>query len=95
MPIGREEWNLGSKSDSFETQILSFLRRNRDTAYTLSEIVAGLGFHVEIRDFGSFIGGVAGYWVFQNAMETLIKEGTVEARKIEQTGGKQTYYKAT
>ena len=95
MPIGKEEWSSGSKSDSFETQILSFLRRNRDTAYTLSEIVAALGYHIEISDFGSFVGGVAGYWVFQNAMESLLREGTVEARKIEQTGGKQTYYKAT
>jgi len=54
-----------------------------------------LGYQVEIRDLGSFIGGVAGYWVFQNAVEALVKEGTVEARQIEQTGGKQTYYKAT
>lgn len=95
MPIGKEEWNSGSKSSSFETQILSFLRRNRDTAYTLSEIIAGLGYHVDIRDFGSFIGGVAGYWVFQNAIEALVKEGSVEARQIEQIGGKQTYYRAT
>lgn len=95
MPIGKEEWNSGSKSDRFETQILSFLRKNRDTAYTLSEIVSALGYNIEIRDFGSFIGGVAGYWLFQNAVESLVKEGTVEARKIKQTTGEQTYYKAT
>ena len=95
MPIGKEEWNSGSKSDTFEKQTLSFLRKNRDTAYTLPEIVSALGYNIEIRDFGSFIGGVAGYWVFQNAAENLVKDGTVEARKIKQTVGEQTYYKAT
>jgi hypothetical protein len=95
VPIGKDEWNSGSKSDTFETQILSFLRSRQDCAFTLSEIVAGLGYHIEIRDFGSFIGGVAGYWVFQNAVENLVKDGTVESRKIKQTIGEQTYYKAT
>jgi len=95
MPIGKEEWNSGSKSDTFEKQILSFLRENRDTAYTLPEIVSALGYNIEIRDFGSFIGGVAGYWLFQNAIENLVKEGTLEARKITQNTGEQTYYKAT
>jgi hypothetical protein len=66
-----------------------------DTAYTLPEIVSALGYNIEIRDFGSFIGGVAGYWLFQNAIENLVKEGTVEARKIKQNMGEQTYYKAT
>jgi hypothetical protein len=95
MPIGKEEWNSGSRSDTFEKQILSFLRKNRDIAYTLPEIVSALGYNIEIRDFGSFIGGVAGYWLFQNAIENLVKEGTAEARKITQNTGEQTYYKAT
>jgi hypothetical protein len=54
-----------------------------------------LGYNIEIRDFGSFVGGVAGYWLFQNEIENLIKEGTVEARKITQNTGEQIYYKAT
>jgi hypothetical protein len=95
MPIGKEEWNSGSKSDTFEKQILSFLRKNQDTAYTLPEIVTAMGYKIDIKDLGGFIGGVAGYWLFQNAIENLIKEGTVEARKITQNTGEQTYYKAT
>jgi hypothetical protein len=95
MPIGIEEWNSGIKLDTFEKQILSFLRKNQDSAFTLPEIVTGLGYSIEIRDFGSFVGGVAGYWLFQNAIENLVKEGTVEARKIKQLGEEQTYYKST
>ena len=95
MPIGKEEWNSGSKSDTFEKQILSFLRKNQDTTYTLPEIVTAMGYKIDIKDLGGFVGSVAGYWLFQNAIENLIKEGTVEARKIAQNTGEQTYYKAT
>jgi len=95
MPIGNEEWKSGTKSDTFERQILSFLRKNQDTAYALPEIVSALGYTIEIRDLGSFVGGVAGFWLFQNAIENLVKEGTVEARKITRNTGEQTYYKAT
>jgi hypothetical protein len=95
MPIGKEEWDSACKSDTFEKRILSFLRKNRDNAYTLPEIVSALGYSIEIRDFGSFVGGVAGYWLFQNAIENLVKEGSLEARKIKQNTGEQTYYKVT
>jgi len=95
VPIGAEEWNSGIRSDTFEKRILSFLRKNKEAAYTLPEIVTTLGYTIEIRDLGSFVGGVAGFWLFQNAIENLVKEGTVEARKIVKGGGEQTYYKAT
>ena len=95
MPISEEEWKLGNKADTFEKQILDFLRNKRNSAFTLSEIVTGLGYKIEIRNFESFVGGVAGYWLFQNAIENLVKENTVEARKIKQDAGEQTYYKAT
>ena len=65
MPIGKEEWNLGSKYDTFEKQLLSFLRKNQDAAYTLPEIVNALGYKIEIRDLGSFVGGVAGFWLLK------------------------------
>jgi len=42
MPIGNEEWESGTTSDT-----LSFLRKNQDTAYTLPEIIAGLGYALE------------------------------------------------
>ena len=95
MPIGKEEWDSACKSDTFEKRILSFLKKNPDNAYTLPEIVSALGYNIEIRDFGSFVGGVAGYWLFQNAIENLVKEGSLEARKIKQNTGEQTYYKVT
>ena len=94
MPIGKDEWKSGSKYSTFEERIISFLRSNRDSAFTLSEIVTGLGYVIEINNFGSFVSGVAGYWLFQNAIEYLVKQGTVEAREIKQPTGKQIYYRA-
>jgi len=58
MPIVEEELNSGKKSDTFENQILSFLRKNQDTAYSLPEIVTALGYNIEIGDIGSFESGV-------------------------------------
>jgi hypothetical protein len=54
-------------------------------------LVSAMGYKIDIKDLGGF----AGYWIFQNAIENLVKEGTVEARKITQNMGEQTYYKAT
>lgn len=94
MPIGKDEWKSGNKYLTFEERIMSLLRTNQDSAFTLSEIVTGLGYVIEINDFGSFVSGVAGYWLFQNAIENLVKQGVVEAREIKQPTGKQIYYRA-
>jgi hypothetical protein len=94
MPIGKDEWKSGNKYLTFEERIKSFLKTNQDSAFTLSEIVTGLGYTIEINDLGSFVSGVAGYWLFQNAIENLVKQGTVEAKEIKQPTGKQIYYRA-
>jgi hypothetical protein len=94
MPVGQEEWKAGVKHATFEERILDFLRRNQNNAFSLAEIVIGLGYKIEISDFGSFVSGVAGYWLFQNAIENLVKQGTVEGRKIKQPTGEQVYFRA-
>lgn len=54
----------------------------------------GLGYNIQVRDFWSLIGGVAGYWSIQNALDNLVREGTIEAKTIKQPIGEQIYYKA-
>jgi hypothetical protein len=87
MPIGKDEWKSGIKNATFEERILEFLKGNQNNAFTLAEIVTALGYKIEINDLGSFVGGVAGYWLFQNAIENLVKQGVVEGRKIRQSTG--------
>lgn len=62
-----------------------FLRENQKIAYSLPEIVRALGYKIGIRDLGRFVGGVAGFWLFQNAIEDLIKEGLLKQGKSEKT----------
>jgi hypothetical protein len=93
MAISNEEWNAGRTLDTIEGRILLILKVNQNPL-NIGGIVSGLGYNVKIKDLGSFISGVAGYWIVQNALNKLVKEGTVEARTIKQPIGEQVYYKA-
>lgn len=94
MPISNEEWDAGRTSETLEGQILNFLNKNSEKAFNLIEIILGLGYGTNIKDIWSFLGGMAQYWVFQNAIEQLVKEGKVTAKIIEEANKKDTYYKA-
>jgi hypothetical protein len=93
MSISNEEWNAGRTLDTIEARILTVLKLCQ-TPLNIGGIANGLGYNAKIKDLGSFIGGVAGYWVIQNALDKLVKEGKVEARTIKQSIGEQVYYKA-
>ena len=77
-----------------EAKILAFLNQNNQKAFNLIEIMSGLGYITELKDLWSFLGGMAQYWIFQNAIEQLMKEGKVTARIIEEANKQETYYKA-
>lgn len=94
MPISNEEWKAGRTLDTLEAQILAFLKQNKKP-FNITEIMSGLGYNTQIKDFGSLIHGIASYWVFQNALEKLVNEGIVKARIIKQPFGEDTFYKAT
>ena len=64
------------------------------TPLNVSNVVYALGYNTEVKDLWGFIGGVAGYWVVQSALDTLVKERKIEARTIKQPIGEQVYYKA-
>jgi len=93
MPISNEEWNDGRTRETLEAQILAFLRQN-PKPFNFNDIIYGLGYGIEIKDFGSFVSGVARVWLFQNAIERLVREGKITARIIKQSIGEETYYKA-
>jgi hypothetical protein len=37
---------------------------------------------------------VAGFWLFQNAIENLVKQGMAETKEIRQNTGNKVYYRA-
>lgn len=94
MPIRKDEFDSGRSWDTLEGQILSYLRANRNIAFTLTEILYSLGYKTEIKDFGGLIGFVAGSWVVQNAVDSLMKEGNIIAKRVKTRSGEQIYYMA-
>jgi len=92
MSISNEEWNAGRTLDTMEERILTVLKLCK-TPLNIDGIANGLGYNMKIKDLESFIGGFAAYWVVQNALDKLVKEGKVEARTIKQRFGEQIYYK--
>ena len=94
MPISDEEWKAGKTMGTLEANILAFLKQNQKP-FNIAEIISGLGYNTQIEEFGSFISGVASYWVFQKALDKWVNEGAVKARIIKNPFGEQTYYKAT
>ena len=94
MPISDEEWKTGRTMGTLEANILAFLEQDQKP-FNIAEIISGLGYNTQIKELGSFISGVASYWVFQKALEKLVNEGAVQTRIIKNPFGEQTYYKAT
>ncbi|MGA2682802.1 MAG: hypothetical protein ABSF44_13500 [Candidatus Bathyarchaeia archaeon] len=88
MPISNEEWNSGRTADTLEDQILAFLRRN---AYPVNygDIASGLGYDNDLN-----LENLVAAFSIQNALDKLVKKGTVEAKTIKQPDGEQVYYKA-
>lgn len=96
MPIGKDEFNSGRTQDTIEGQILSLLKGNRNNAFSSVEIMSSLGYIADIKDFWSTVGFIALSLRIDNALNTLIKEGSVKAKKVKQKSGvEETYYMAT
>lgn len=92
------QWELMNGNQELDMLLLSresliFYQDIQKMLFPLLRIFAGLGYKIEIGDLGSFVGGVAGYWLFQYAIDNLVKQGLVEGRKIKQSTGEQVYYK--
>lgn len=92
MPIKKDEWDRGRKWNTTEERILTFLRNNKNTGFTNSEILDGIGYKARVDDFRSFIGVAAAFWSINDALNTLIKEGTVKAKIVKKAVGEETYY---
>ena len=93
MPISNEEWDSGRTRDTLEAQVLTFLKQNK-IPFSLVGIMSGLGYDTNIKDLETLFFGFVNILGVQNALEKLIKEGTVTAKIIKQPIGQETYYKA-
>ena len=94
MPVGRDEWDAGRKWETLEARILVFLKANRGQGFKIWEIYQGLGYRTQ-SGLGGIILGAANLWVIENALESLVKEGSVKAKIVKEAIGEDTYYMAT
>jgi len=92
MPIDKQEWDSGRKAETFEARILKLLRDNRGYAFTPSEIISRLGYKLSIKNLSSFVGSVSLTYLIEEALKTLVEEGSVLAKIIETDFGELTYY---
>lgn len=94
MPIGKDEWEQGRGWDTMEGQIILFLRNNKASAYTLTEITNALGNVPPSGGIWTIVGGILSTMGFQFALENLQKEGKVRAKKVKTKSGDEVYYMA-
>lgn len=93
MPIGKNDWDAGRSPEKLESQILTFLKKNRPNAYTLSDIMSALAYRLRIDNVSNFLLGVGEIMLFNEAFKTLLNEGSIEAKIIKGNTDK-TYYRA-
>ena len=91
MPVGKDEWNAGRKWETLQARILAFLKTNRDKGFTADEIHNGLGYKTG-PSFWEILAKIANMLLIQNALETLVKEGSIKAKIVKETVGDITYY---
>jgi hypothetical protein len=91
-PIDNSNWNSGKKSYTFKERILLFLEANPDKAFSLKEIIEGMGYSLPVvmENYGDHPASQ-----FREVLEDLAEENFVEIRSIRKSfGGQELYYKA-
>ena len=91
MPVSQDKWNSGRTWNTLQVRILTFLKDNRDNGFSDEEIYHGLGYKTS-KDFWDILAKIANLLAINNALETLVKEGSIKAKIIKETIGEITYY---
>jgi hypothetical protein len=89
MPISGEQFEKGL--DSTEYQIVEFLKKNPNKAYSLSEIVQGIGVSIQTDDtLKRIVVTAAIVFGYNSILDKLTKNGLIEQKTI----NGQTFYRA-
>jgi len=87
LPIPRGQFDQGKPIETLGHQVLAFLDKNHERAYTAMEIY-GAVLHPTMAAHG------ADYNLVWIALESLIHNWAVLGREIETTSGKEIYFAA-
>jgi len=94
MPVSIDKWNAGRTWEPLQVRILTFLKDNQDKGFSDEEIYHGLGYKTS-KDFWDILAKIANLLAINNALETLVKEGSIKAKIVKETVGEITYYMIT
>jgi hypothetical protein len=94
LPIDKSEFSKGTPIRSLKSQVLRFLSKNPDRAYTTVEIVRDLirpdeKTPADIQRFGGYLASVAA------ALDILVEEDKIVGRIIQTSSVRDVYFAVT
>jgi hypothetical protein len=82
MPISRSEFESGRVLGQVEKAVIGFLERNRNNAYSISEIIDGINLKADFGDVWNVILFVIGIAAFQSILNNLVTSGKIRMNII-------------
>jgi len=86
MPIKKIDWECGIKTDSYRSDVMMFLKKNVEYAFTIPEIMVGIGIQK------SNIKNLTYYNQVYDCLMLLSMEGLVSMHKVKMMGGQEDAY---
>lgn len=100
MPIDTGTFEGGEERYSIEDEIVHFLHENRDRAYNVHEIAVKVmqpdwsGADSESPDIEAFVGCVLDLATVSSIVDSLVDNGGLKRRIVDDGDGERSYYRA-
>jgi hypothetical protein len=85
MPITRNEFETGRVLTELEKSVTAFLERNRNNAFSMSEIMDGINIQTSFRDFWKAIASGLFIFAFSGFLNNLARNGKIKMNIINGT----------
>ncbi len=82
MPIDKDEFDSGKILGDVEKAVISFLKKNPNKAYTVSEIIEGINLQADFHDFWNVVLSFLGMVMFQSILNNLVTCGKIKMNVI-------------
>ena len=91
LPVSKAEWNVGDVAKPLQSQVLKFLSNNRESAFTIEEIIDGMKF--KFMDESTHMLRYGGLHVsIQTSLDALMVQGKVLCRIVTTSAGRRPHF---
>ena len=87
MPLDRDEWAKGRRVSPLERSVLEFLKKNKDKAYTPSEVAESI-YELKTTSVANLANMILTVMAVESSLKQLTRDGSVQSKQI----GASTYY---